>query len=115
MNQYPNNWTDIATAVKKRAGGRCIRCKMRHAPAVGYCLTVHHLDGNKANCAWYNLAALCQRCHLQVQAKVHMNQTWAFEHSEWFKPYVAGYYAYLAGLPTDRAYVMAHLESLQKP
>lgn len=56
-------------------------------------LTVHHLDGNKANCRWWNLAALCQRCHLQVQGKVRMQQTYPFEHSDWFKPYVAGYYA----------------------
>ncbi|GAH88897.1 unnamed protein product, partial [marine sediment metagenome] len=28
-------------------------------------LTVHHLDGNKANCEDWNLAALCQRCHLR--------------------------------------------------
>jgi hypothetical protein len=56
-------------------------------------LTVHHLDGDKANCRWWNLAALCQRCHLQIQGKVQMARVWPWEHSEWFKPYVAGYYA----------------------
>lgn len=57
-------------------------------------LTVHHLDGDKANCRWWNLAALCQRCHLQVQGKVRMERVWPWEHSEWFRPYVAGYYAW---------------------
>ncbi len=57
-------------------------------------LTVHHLDGNKANCRWWNLAALCQRCHLRVQGKVQMARVWPWEHSDWFKPYVAGYYAW---------------------
>lgn len=57
-------------------------------------LTVHHLDMNKANCRWWNLAALCQRCHLQIQGKVQMARVWPWEHSSWFRVYVAGYYAY---------------------
>lgn len=57
-------------------------------------LTVHHLDEVKANLAWWNLAALCQRCHLTIQGKVSMGQRYAFPHSDWFLPYVAGYYAY---------------------
>jgi hypothetical protein len=57
-------------------------------------LTVHHLDGNKANCRWWNLAALCQRCHLEIQAKVVIERVYPHEHSEWFKPYAAGWYAW---------------------
>jgi hypothetical protein len=58
-------------------------------------LTVHHLDGKKDNLRWWNLAALCQVCHLIIQAKVKMERPWImFEHSEWFKPYAAGYYAF---------------------
>lgn len=57
-------------------------------------LTVHHLDGDKRNCRWWNLAALCQRCHLRIQGRVRMERVWPWEHSEWFKPYVAGYYAW---------------------
>jgi hypothetical protein len=56
-------------------------------------LTVHHLTGEKADCRWWNLAALCQRCHLTIQGKVRMEQVYPFEHSEWFRPYAAGYYA----------------------
>jgi hypothetical protein len=56
-------------------------------------LTVHHLTMEKADCRWWNLVALCQRCHLQIQGKVKMSQVYPFEHSEWFKPYAAGYYA----------------------
>lgn len=57
-------------------------------------LTVHHLDGDKADCRWWNLAALCQRCHLQIQGKVQMDRIWPWEHTPWFRPYVAGYYAW---------------------
>lgn len=76
-------------------------------------LTVHHLDGNKANCRWWNLAALCQRCHLQVQGKVQMARVWPWEHSEWFQPYVAGFYAatYL-GEKLERSEVEARLDEL---
>lgn len=76
-------------------------------------LTVHHLDRNKANCRWWNLVALCQRCHLQIQGKVRMERVWPWEHSEWFQPYVAGYYAhvYLAE-DLDRATTLARLDEL---
>jgi hypothetical protein len=57
-------------------------------------LTVHHLDGDKGNCRWWNLAALCQRCHLTIQGRVVMERAFIFEHSEWFKPYAAGWYAW---------------------
>jgi hypothetical protein len=63
-------------------------------------LTVHHLTGcwgkeqeAKRDCRWWNLAALCQRCHLSIQRRVNMAQVWPHEHSEWFRPYAAGYYA----------------------
>jgi hypothetical protein len=56
-------------------------------------LTVHHLDGIKTNCRWWNLVALCQRCHLTIQGRVNMSRVYPWPHSEWFKPYVAGYYA----------------------
>lgn len=83
-----------------------------HDPAVtsDRILTVHHLDGVKTNLAWYNLAALCQRCHLTVQGRVKMWQTWSFGHSPWFYPYVAGYYAKtVLGLKPTRQEVEADL------
>ena len=96
---YPENWKEIADRVKEEAEWVCIRCGHPHDPGAGYCLTVHHLDMNPANCYWWNLAALCQRCHLRVQAKVVVSRIWMFEHSDWFKPYVAGRYLYLMGIP----------------
>jgi hypothetical protein len=60
-------------------------------------LTVHHLrlgDEHKRDLRWWNLAALCQRCHLQIQGKVQMERIWPWPHSDWFKPYAAGWYAW---------------------
>jgi hypothetical protein len=76
-------------------------------------LTVHHLDGVKANLAWFNLAALCQRCHLEIQGRVRMEQSYLHPHSEWFRPYVAGYYAHtVLGEVLTRAEVEARLPEL---
>jgi hypothetical protein len=56
-------------------------------------LTVHHLDGIKANCRWWNLVPLCQRCHLLIQRKVVLDRPWPWPHSDWFALYAAGFYA----------------------
>lgn len=107
--EYPANWLDISTATKEAAGGKCIRCGHRHDRDTGHVLTVHHLDGDKSNVRWWNLLALCQRCHLTVQAHVIPERPWMFEHSEWFKPYVAGFYAWQHGYEPTRAEVEASL------
>lgn len=110
---YPSDWKRIATEVKDAADWTCVRCGHPHEPATGYCLTVHHLDGNKANCRWWNIIPLCQRCHLSIQGRVRVERPWIFEHSAWFKPYVAGLYAerYL-GETLSRDEVMSRLDEL---
>lgn len=109
---YLLDWQDIAKGVKIKAGWRCIRCNHPHDPPEYYTLTVHHLDLNKSNCAWWNIPALCQHCHLHTQNKVVVEQRWMFEHSEWFKPYIEGYYAHLSGQPEHRKYILEHLDEL---
>jgi len=74
MNDYPENWREIAKAIKDRAGWHCEHCDHEHDPLHGYTLTVHHLDGDKANCDYSNLVALCQRCHLMIQARYKPGQ-----------------------------------------
>lgn len=96
MNHYPKNWRDIARRIKSAAGWKCERCKHPHDPKSAHVLTVHHLDGDKSNCADWNLAALCQRCHLKIQGRVRMDQDFmegVIVVSEWFKPHLAGYRA----------------------
>ena len=103
MNDYPANWNEIAERIKAKAGGRCERCKHPNDLPSGHVLTVHHLDGNKANCEDWNLAALCQRCHLAIQARVKMDQFFFDEIlpvAEWFKPHLAGY---LQSISVDRS------------
>jgi hypothetical protein len=118
-DQYPTNWPALAYAAKEGVGWRCIRCKhpdhpvdcekegvprgrltcdarcLHNPSGLQRVLTVHHLDGDKTNCRWWNLAPLCQVCHLQIQGRVSLNQTYPFHHTHWFRPYVAGYYAFV--------------------
>ena len=91
--QYPENWWEIAQAVKNEAGWECERCHHPHDPDAGYCLTVHHLVGDKGLVERWNLAALCQRCHLHIQAKVNMFQELMdfVVISDWFVPHLAGF------------------------
>lgn len=112
-SEYPPDWPARARACKDAAGWRCVRCDHPHSVEGWRILTVHHLDGDKFNCRWWNLAALCQRCHLKIQGRVIMDRPWLFEHSEWFRPYVAGYYAWtLLGEDLTRTEVDARLPEL---
>lgn len=109
---YSDDWLQISLQVKGDANWKCVRCGHPNDRISGHVLTVHHLTGDKSLNRWWNLAALCQKCHLHIQAKVIMERVWMFDHSEWFKPYVAGYYAHQNGLPDDRIYVEAHIDDL---
>lgn len=94
MNKYPPNWKEIATRIKDKAGWRCERCNEQNNIEGGFVLTTHHLDGDKSNCADWNLAALCQRCHLKIQGRVKMDQLFFLELmpiSGWFNPHYEGY------------------------
>lgn len=117
-NDYPTDWQEIAYQVKQDADWRCVRCGHKHSPPSDpqpcddscdparhtngrlndgkqRVLTIHHADGDKSNSQWWNLLPLCQVCHLAIQAKVDLHRPWLmFEHSDWFKPYVAGFYAW---------------------
>lgn len=93
---YPPEWPGVAWLVKTLAGWRCARCGHAHEPTTGFCLTVHHLDGDKRNLWDWNLAALCQRCHLRIQARVAFFQDWYLDHSPWMARHVIAYNAWAA-------------------
>lgn len=90
---YPPEWPAVAWLVKTIAGWKCERCLHPHSGTMrdGFGLTVHHLDKNKWNLEHWNLAALCQRCHLKIEHRVNFYQVWAFEHSRWMAIHVADY------------------------
>ena len=75
----------------KEPDWKCERCGASHDFKTHYVMTVHHLDMNKSNCALWNLAALCQRCHLSVQGRVDFEQGYMLDHSDWMRPHVEGF------------------------
>lgn len=91
MSDYPDNWPEIAKRIKDDAGWKCERCGHVHEVPTGYVLTVHHLNGDKAQCEGWNLAALCQRCHLTIQGRVDFNQDYYLPHTPWMKKHVMAY------------------------
>lgn len=79
-------------------------------------LTVHHLltgPEGKRNLLWWNLVSLCQRCHLRVQRLVDLRRVYPWPHTEWFRPYAAGWYAWsYLGESLTRAEAMSRLPEL---
>ena len=82
-HDYPENWDEIATAIKEAAGWKCERCGHPHDPENGYMLTVAHMIPDKSLVEPWNLASLCQRCHLDCQGKIDFEQPYFFLHSPW--------------------------------
>jgi 5-methylcytosine-specific restriction endonuclease McrA len=110
-NDYNPDGKEKRRQAREAAGNKCIRCGSPSVP--GKILTTHHFDGDKSNDVWWNLLALCQVCHLHIQGKVDPETPWFLPHSDWLKPYVAGFYAkkYL-GQNLTREAVMATLDAL---
>ena len=80
---YPENWPEIAFALKEWAAWHCEHCRAPHDTLSGHVLTVHHLNGDKCDCRFENLLAACQRCHLHIQAIYHPGQQWLFGCPHW--------------------------------
>jgi hypothetical protein len=126
--KYPPYWPIMSKQVKALAEWCCERCGVRNnedAPD-GTMLTVHHLDGNKWNCEWWNLAALCQQCHLRIQARVDFLRPyyrWNWEtmepeavHSAWMARHIKGYNAWLLTLayPDARGFNLLPLDRTEE-
>lgn len=118
---YPPDWPIIATRIKALAGWCCERCGVSHndlGKPDGTMLTVHHLDGNKQNCEAWNLAALCQQCHLRIQARVefykpYFRWDWTREefeavHSLWLARHIKSYNAWA---PDQRQIPLERIEA----
>lgn len=85
--RYPANWKEVRAAILKRAGHCCEGspahpdCRAANYephPETGslVVLTIAHLDHQPENNAPENLAAWCQRCHLQYDAEHHRINAW---------------------------------------
>lgn len=76
ISKYPYEWSKISIEVRKKAKNTCELCgaknyKPHWKTGSKVILTVHHIDGDTKNNSYYNLIALCQRCHLRLDAQKH--------------------------------------------
>jgi hypothetical protein len=77
-SKYHPKWPLISRLIRfRRAGNKCEWCAAENGkphPHTGskVILTVAHLDRNRDHNRFSNLAALCQRCHLNYDRKDHI-------------------------------------------
>lgn len=77
--EYHPDWKNISKFIRhERAENKCEWCgAVNHKPhpvtGSQVVLTVAHIDHNKKNNNYKNLAALCQRCHLNHDRKHHVS------------------------------------------
>lgn len=87
QSRYPKNWKEISLSIRERDGWQCKWCGAKNGepnPVTGsrVVLTVAHLgapraDGtpgdkrDKMDVRLENLAALCQKCHLDFDCDEH--------------------------------------------
>ena len=87
MSKYPDNWKEIRARILKRAGNRCEGsplypdCRAENGkphPETGskVVLTIAHLNHDVAYNEDSDLRALCQKCHLAHDLKLHMANSW---------------------------------------
>ena len=87
--EYPPCWSRVSRWVRGRACWRCELCGVKNGPPPNL-LTVHHLDGNKWNLLPWNLAALCQSCHREVEWTLDFCQSTLTDiYPEWLRQHVS--------------------------
>ena len=75
-NRYPKDWKLRSRFIRfYRAKNKCEWCDAENYaphPTTGsyVVLTVAHLDHNPENSNFFNLVALCQRCHNKYDSKI---------------------------------------------
>lgn len=73
---YPPEWTDeLKEQIRERDGNICQICALEW-PNDSERFSVHHIDGNKANCADDNLVTICKGCHTHVHFTPHIATYW---------------------------------------
>ncbi|MDF5730875.1 MAG: HNH endonuclease [Rhizonema sp. PD38] len=75
-SRYPENWKELATAMKSAVGWRCQKCnRLCLQPGTvapdwtksqrrAHTLQVHHWNCDPSDNRWENLVCLCSSCHL---------------------------------------------------
>lgn len=71
LNVYPKNWDEISKSYRESKCWICEKCNV-NLSSHRRLLHVHHKDGDKTNCSFSNLEALCVECHTKESYHGHM-------------------------------------------
>ncbi|MFL9458606.1 MULTISPECIES: HNH endonuclease [Nostocales] len=83
--RYPQNWNEIAQAIKEKSGWRCTKCglqclrpsddasQLSRSEKAARMLTVHHQNYIPEDNRLENLRALCSACHLAYHTRRRSN------------------------------------------
>jgi hypothetical protein len=74
-NDYPENWSFIASELKRQLGYYCQQCRLVLGEAHKRFLHVHHVNGVKSDCRVENLKCLCLSCHAEQPMHEGMKQS----------------------------------------
>jgi hypothetical protein len=72
INDYPENWDEIAFQLKQQLRFQCQNCRIGLGATKSRFLHVHHVNGLKNDCCPENLRCLCVRCHADQPMHDHM-------------------------------------------
>lgn len=79
-SRYPKNWKQIREKILERANNKCEWCGVENhsyrlnektGKKTRIVLTIAHMNEVIEDCSPGNLRALCQKCHLSYDAKMH--------------------------------------------
>ena len=72
VNQYPKNWNEISRNYRAFKNWTCEKCGV-HLINHTDLLETHHINGQKNECQYSNLMALCADCHSKMPMHSHMS------------------------------------------
>ncbi|AKG17400.1 hypothetical protein [Moraxella bovoculi] len=72
VNQYPKNWNEISLNYRVFKNWTCEKCGVNLANYTSL-LETHHTNGQKNECQYSNLMALCADCHSKMPMHSHMS------------------------------------------
>lgn len=71
-NIYPQDWDNISRSYRAFKNWTCEKCGVNLANHTSL-LEAHHINGQKNECQYSNLMALCADCHSKMPMHSHMN------------------------------------------
>lgn len=74
LSEYTPDWNIISNKYRENVGWKCEECGLRLEEEKKF-LHVHHRNGVRSDNSWYNLQALCIKCHANKPDHDHLKNS----------------------------------------